>query len=236
MNDFRIGHGYDVHALADGLPLRLGGVLIEHPRGCVAHSDGDALIHALCDALLGAAAMGDIGLHFPDTSERFKGIDSRILLRHTVEMLRDKGYRIGNVDCTLCLQRPKIKPYIAAMRETLAETMGIDPERVSVKATTTERQRPCPADKVPPGNGVRHTVANWNSGRLPRSRRPGDGTETPGSARKPTRSRPDKEKERTRLARYGNPAPDGIVSPGFRKRNPLAGLHRKTSGRETKVR
>ena len=134
MNDFRIGHGYDVHALADGLPLRLGGVLIEHPRGCVAHSDGDALIHALCDALLGAAAMGDIGLHFPDTSERFKGIDSRILLRHTVEMLRDKGYRIGNVDCTLCLQRPKIKPYIAAMRETLAETMGIDPERVSVKA------------------------------------------------------------------------------------------------------
>ena len=91
MNDFRIGHGYDVHALADGLPLRLGGVLIEHPRGCVAHSDGDALIHALCDALLGAAAMGDIGLHFPDTSERFKGIDSRILLRHTVEMLRDKG-------------------------------------------------------------------------------------------------------------------------------------------------
>ena len=100
MNDFRIGHGYDVHALADGLPLRLGGVLIEHPRGCVAHSDGDALIHALCDALLGAAAMGDIGLHFPDTSERFKGIDSRILLRHTVEMLRDKGYRIGNVDCT----------------------------------------------------------------------------------------------------------------------------------------
>ena len=123
MNDFRIGHGYDVHALADGLPLRLGGVLIEHPRGCVAHSDGDALIHALCDALLGAAAMGDIGLHFPDTSERFKGIDSRI----------------GNVDCTLCLQRPKIKPYIAAMRETLAETMGIDPERVSVKATTTER-------------------------------------------------------------------------------------------------
>ena len=139
MNDFRIGHGYDVHALADGLPLRLGGVLIEHPRGCVAHSDGDALIHALCDALLGAAARGDIGLHFPDTSERFKGIDSRILLRHTVEMLRDKGYRIGNVDCTLCLQRPKIKPYIAAMRETLAETMGIDPERVSVKATTTER-------------------------------------------------------------------------------------------------
>lgn len=150
MNDFRIGHGYDVHALADGLPLRLGGVLIEHPRGCVAHSDGDALIHALCDALLGAAAMGDIGLHFPDTSERFKGIDSRILLRHTVEMLRDKGYRIGNVDCTLCLQRPKIKPYIAAMRETLAETMGIDPERVSVKATTTE-----PARIRRPGRGSR---------------------------------------------------------------------------------
>ena len=178
-------------------PSDLGGVLIEHPRGCVAHSDGDALIHALCDALLGAAAMGDIGLHFPDTSERFKGIDSRILLRHTVEMLRDKGYRIGNVDCTLCLQRPKIKPYIAAMRETLAETMGIDPERVSVEGhddRAARIRRPgrgsrgsCrraglqgnPIAKTLPGRqssppetefGTR--FADWNNGTLPRPRRP----------------------------------------------------------------
>jgi len=135
----RIGHGYDVHRLVSGRALILGGVTIPYEKGLDGHSDADVLVHAVMDALLGAAAMGDIGLHFPDTSERFKGIDSRILLRHTVEMLRDKGYRIGNVDCTLCLQRPKIKPYIAAMRETLAETMGIDPERVSVKATTTER-------------------------------------------------------------------------------------------------
>ena len=135
----RIGHGYDVHRLVSGRALILGGVTIPYEKGLDGHSDADVLVHAVMDALLGAAAMGDIGLHFPDTSERFKSIDSRILLRHTVEMLRDKGYRIGNVDCTLCLQRPKIKPYIAAMRETLAETMGIDPERVSVKATTTER-------------------------------------------------------------------------------------------------
>ena len=135
----RSGHGYDVHRLVSGRALILGGVTIPYEKGLDGHSDADVLVHAVMDALLGAAAMGDIGLHFPDTSERFKGIDSRILLRHTVEMLRDKGYRIGNVDCTLCLQRPKIKPYIAAMRETLAETMGIDPERVSVKATTTER-------------------------------------------------------------------------------------------------
>ena len=135
----RIGHGYDVHRLVSGRALILGGVTIPYEKGLDGHSYADVLVHAVMDALLGAAAMGDIGLHFPDTSERFKGIDSRILLRHTVEMLRDKGYRIGNVDCTLCLQRPKIKPYIAAMRETLAETMGIDPERVSVKATTTER-------------------------------------------------------------------------------------------------
>lgn len=139
MTDFRIGHGYDVHALADGLRLVLGGVEIPHSKGCVAHSDGDVAIHALCDALLGAAALGDIGLHFPDTSDEFRGIDSRRLLRRVAEMVREKGYQIGNVDCTIRMQRPKLRPYIDRMRETLAADMGIDPDRVSVKATTTER-------------------------------------------------------------------------------------------------
>ena len=139
MTNFRIGHGYDVHALADGLRLVLGGVEIPHSKGCVAHSDGDVAIHALCDALLGAAALGDIGLHFPDTSDEFRGIDSRRLLRRVAEMVREKGYRIGNVDCTIRMQRPKLRPYIDRMRETLAADMGIDPDRVSVKATTTER-------------------------------------------------------------------------------------------------
>lgn len=139
MTDFRVGHGYDVHALAPGLPLHLGGVEIEHEKGCVAHSDGDVLIHALCDALLGAAALGDIGLHFPDTSAEFEGIDSRILLRRTVGLLREAGYEVGNADCTLCLQRPKVRPYIDSMRRTLASDMGVAPGAVSVKATTTER-------------------------------------------------------------------------------------------------
>lgn len=139
METFRIGHGYDVHALAKGLPLWLGGIRLEHEKGCIAHSDGDVVIHALCDALLGAAALGDIGLHFPDTSQRFKGIDSKELLRQTVALLGEKGYRIGNVDCTLCLQRPKIRPHIDRMRNTLAEVMGITPGQVSIKATTTEK-------------------------------------------------------------------------------------------------
>ena len=129
--DFRIGHGYDVHALADGLPLVLGGVEI-------AHSDGDVAIHALCDALLGAAALGDIGLHFPDTSVDFAGIDSKILLRRVAELLREKGYEIGNVDCTMCAQQPRLRPHIAAMRRAMAGAMGVDDDRVSVKATTTE--------------------------------------------------------------------------------------------------
>ena len=114
--DFRIGHGYDVHALADGLPLVLGGVEIAHTKGCVAHSDGDVAIHALCDALLGAAALGDIGLHFPDTSVDFAGIDSKILLRRVAELLREKGYEIGNVDCTIRAQQPRLRPHIDAMR------------------------------------------------------------------------------------------------------------------------
>lgn len=138
MTDFRIGHGYDVHALADGLPLVLGGIEIAHCKGCVAHSDGDVVIHALCDALLGAAALGDIGMHFPDTSADYKGIDSKILLRHVAALLREKGYEIGNTDCTIQMQRPKLRPHIDAMRTTIADTMGVGVDRVSVKATTTE--------------------------------------------------------------------------------------------------
>ena len=139
MTDFRIGHGYDVHALADGLRLVLGGVEIPHTKGCVAHSDGDVAIHALCDALLGAAALGDIGLHFPDSADEFRGIDSRVLLRRVAALLREKGYEIGNVDCTIQMQRPKLRPYIDRMREALAADLGIAVDRVSVKATTTER-------------------------------------------------------------------------------------------------
>lgn len=136
--DFRIGHGYDVHALAEGLRLVLGGVEIPYDKGFVAHSDGDVAIHALCDALLGAAALGDIGQHFPDTSDDYAGIDSKILLRRVAAMLREKGYEIGNVDCTIRMQRPKLRPYIDAMRHALADAMGVDDDRVSVKATTTE--------------------------------------------------------------------------------------------------
>lgn len=135
---FRIGHGYDVHALGDGLRLVLGGVEIPHTKGCIAHSDGDVLIHAICDALLGAAAIGDIGKHFPDTSAEFKGIDSRKLLARVVALLADRGYKVGNVDSTIAMQRPKLRPYIDSMREQIALTMGIEVECVSVKATTTE--------------------------------------------------------------------------------------------------
>ncbi len=114
--DYRIGHGYDVHALAGGLRLVLGGVEIPHTKGFVAHSDGDVAIHAVCDALLGAAALGDIGQHFPDTSADYAGIDSKILLRRVAAMLREKGYEIGNVDCTIRMQRPKLRTYIDAMQ------------------------------------------------------------------------------------------------------------------------
>lgn len=137
--DFRIGHGYDVHVLAAGLPLVLGGVQIPYDKGFVAHSDGDVAIHAICDALLGAAALGDIGLHFPDTSADYAGIDSKRLLRRVTELLRERGYAIGNVDCTIRMQRPKLRPHIEAMRAALAGAMQIDLERVSVKATTTEQ-------------------------------------------------------------------------------------------------
>ncbi len=139
MENIRIGNGYDVHALAEGLPLWLGGVRIESPVGCIAHSDGDVAIHALCDALLGALALGDIGKHFPDTSDEFKGIDSKILLNRTMELIREAGYKVGNADITIAMQRPKLAPYIMSMRETLADNMGISVSDVSVKATTTEK-------------------------------------------------------------------------------------------------
>lgn len=137
--DIRIGNGYDVHALADGLPMWLGGVRIPSKTGFVAHSDGDVAIHALCDALLGALALGDIGHLFPDTAPEWKGIDSKLLLGRVMALVREKGYRVSNADVTIALQRPKLAPHIAAMRETLAPLLGVTPDRVSVKATTTER-------------------------------------------------------------------------------------------------
>lgn len=137
MSGFRIGNGYDVHVLKEGLPMWLGGVKVENEIGFVAHSDGDVAIHALCDALLGAAALGDIGKRFPDSSDEWKGIDSKVLLGKVVSML--EGYEIVNADITIALQAPKLRPYIDSMRSTLARVMGVDVDRVSVKATTTER-------------------------------------------------------------------------------------------------
>ncbi len=136
--DFRIGYGYDVHRLAEGETLWLGGVLVPHSKGTVAHSDGDVLIHALCDAMLGAAKLGDIGRHFPDTSSEFKDIDSKILLAKTNELIASKNYKIGNLDITVAAQRPKLKPYIPEMENVLAQILGIDIDVVSIKATTTE--------------------------------------------------------------------------------------------------
>jgi 2-C-methyl-D-erythritol 4-phosphate cytidylyltransferase / 2-C-methyl-D-erythritol 2,4-cyclodiphosphate synthase len=135
----RIGHGFDAHALAPGRRLVLGGVSIPHERGLAGHSDGDAAIHALCDALLGAAALGDIGQHFPDSSEALKGIDSRILLRRVVALLTERRHGIGNVDVTIVAQAPRLAPHIAQMRTNLAADLGVDADRVSIKATTTER-------------------------------------------------------------------------------------------------
>jgi 2-C-methyl-D-erythritol 2,4-cyclodiphosphate synthase len=136
--DIRIGHGYDVHALGDGLRLVLCGVEVEHYKGCIAHSDGDVAIHAICDAMLGALALGDIGKLFPDSDAKYKGIDSTLLLKDVVNIVRSKGYSISNIDCTIAMQRPKLRPYIDRMRETLSKVVGIDVERISVKATTTE--------------------------------------------------------------------------------------------------
>ena len=139
MSTFRIGNGYDVHALAEGLDLWLGGVKIESPLGCIAHSDGDVAIHALCDALLGALALGDIGKHFPDTSMEFKGIDSKILLKRVMALVRERGWQVANADITIAMQKPKLAPYIIPMRECLAGIMEMDTDCVSVKATTTEK-------------------------------------------------------------------------------------------------
>ena len=136
--NFRIGHGYDVHALGEGLRLVIGGVEIPHTKGCIAHSDGDVLVHAICDALLGAAALGDIGKHFPDTSAEFKGIDSLLLLGRVVALLDNEGYKIVNIDSTIAMQRPKLRPYIDLMRQRIAAAAGLTVEQVSVKATTTE--------------------------------------------------------------------------------------------------
>jgi 2-C-methyl-D-erythritol 2,4-cyclodiphosphate synthase len=137
--DIRIGQGYDVHALQAGLPMWLGGVKILSDKGFVAHSDGDVAIHALCDALLGALALGDIGHHFPDTSDEWKDVDSKLLLAKVCALVAERGFRVSNVDVTIALQAPKIGRYVPQMRECLAGVMGIDADRVSVKATTTER-------------------------------------------------------------------------------------------------
>ena len=135
----RIGHGYDAHAYVAGKPLILGGVTIPHDKGLAAHSDGDAVIHALCDALLGAAALGDIGKYFPDTDKTFKNINSRILLCKAAELLANDGHKINNVDITVLAQAPKLAPYIDAMRKNLAEDLKIEINNVSIKTTTTER-------------------------------------------------------------------------------------------------
>jgi 2-C-methyl-D-erythritol 2,4-cyclodiphosphate synthase len=136
--DIRVGNGYDVHALAKGETLWLGGIKIEHEKGTVAHSDGDVLIHALCDALLGSLALGDIGKLFPDNDSQYKNIDSKILLNKCCELITSYGYEIGNVDTIICAQRPKLKEYIPEMRNCLAKVMKIETSQVSVKATTTE--------------------------------------------------------------------------------------------------
>jgi 2-C-methyl-D-erythritol 2,4-cyclodiphosphate synthase len=136
---FRIGHGFDVHRFGEGDHLMLGGVKIPFQQGFIAHSDGDVALHALADALLGAAAMGDIGQHFPDTDEQFKGADSRVLLRHVVALVAKAGYKVGNVDVTIIAQAPKMSPHIAAMRGIIAKDLNVEPGAVNVKATTTEQ-------------------------------------------------------------------------------------------------
>lgn len=137
--DIRIGLGYDVHRLVEGRDLWLGGIRIEHTTGLLGHSDADVLIHAICDALLGAANMRDIGYHFPDTSAGTLNVDSKLLLRKTVELIATKGYRVGNIDATVCAERPKINPHVPAMKACLAVVMGVDEDQISIKATTTER-------------------------------------------------------------------------------------------------
>lgn len=137
--DFRIGFGYDVHQLAEGETLWLGGILIPHHKGTVAHSDGDVVIHAICDAILGAVKLGDIGTNFPDNSAEFKNIDSKILLDKSYQLAKNKGYEIVNIDCTISAQQPKLKPFIPEMEITMAKVLQIDVDKISVKATTTEK-------------------------------------------------------------------------------------------------
>jgi 2-C-methyl-D-erythritol 2,4-cyclodiphosphate synthase len=135
----RVGFGYDVHQLAEGRELWLGGVLIPHPVGALGHSDADVLLHAVCDALLGAVALGDIGMHFPDTDARWKGADSKVLLKAVVDLLAERGWQVGNVDATLVLEKPKILSHVPAMRATMAPLLGVTEDAVSIKATTNER-------------------------------------------------------------------------------------------------
>jgi 2-C-methyl-D-erythritol 2,4-cyclodiphosphate synthase len=137
--NIRIGFGYDVHQLAEGRKLVIGGIAVPHEKGPVAHSDGDVLIHAICDALLGAAGLRDIGVHFPDNTDTFKGMSSIIILQRTIALLKEHGYQVGNIDSTLCLQRPKIKDYVPLMIACLANAMETETTNVSVKATTTEK-------------------------------------------------------------------------------------------------
>lgn len=137
--NIKIGFGFDVHQLQVGKDLWLGGVKIPHTKGCVGHSDADVLIHAICDALLGAAGLRDIGNQFPNTDDKFKGIDSKVLLKETMVLLEQKNYKVGNVDCTLCLEEPKINPHIAAMQKALAPILQIAEEDISIKATTNEK-------------------------------------------------------------------------------------------------
>ncbi len=139
MKGLRIGQGFDVHRLEEGRDLWIGGIKIPHTKGAVGHSDADVLLHAICDALLGAANLGDIGLHFPDTDAQYKGIDSKLLLKKTCEVIRDKGWEIGNIDSSLCLEKPKILPYVAAMKHAIAQAASIAEDQISIKATTNER-------------------------------------------------------------------------------------------------
>lgn len=136
---FRIGSGIDFHQLAEGREFWLGGILIPHTKGAIGHSDADVLLHAVCDALLGAACLGDIGVHFPDTDVAYKGIDSKILLKQTMNLIKKEGYKVVNIDSTLCLQEPKIKPYINQMQAVIASIVEVTEKEVSIKATTTER-------------------------------------------------------------------------------------------------
>jgi len=139
LSDVRVGNGFDVHALVEGRPLVLGGVVVPYERGLDGHSDADVLLHAVCDAILGALALGDIGMHFPDSDARWKDADSRVLLRHVVSLATARGYRVGNLDVTVIAQAPKVAPYVPAMRANLAADLDCDEGDVSVKATTTER-------------------------------------------------------------------------------------------------